>query len=131
MNKNEGFQLVGHLQVMDEPLLSLYIDNVSGLFYLFVRLFEKTSFSTFVLTEVTPHEVVDYMEGRVGLRGMFSHGASYYYQNKGEELRTSDFKRLTSAKTYEKLGSDGLEDKFDSHLSYRTVPLKQYLKTLV
>lgn len=128
---NNGIRLVGHLQVLDEPLSSLYTDSSSGLYYLFVRLFEDTQYSTFVLTEVTPHEVVDYMEGRVGLRGMFSHGTSYYYQNHGEELRVSDFKRLSSANVYKKLESDGLEDKFDQHLSYRMVPLKQYLKTIV
>jgi len=130
MNNNNGIRLVGHLQVMDEPLSSLYTDSSCGLYYLFVRLFEDTQFSTFVLTEVTPHEVVDYMEGRVGLRGMFSHGASYYYQNHGEELRTSDFKRLSSANAYKKLESDGLADKFDRHLSYRMVPLKQYLMAI-
>ncbi len=131
MNKNNGFRLVGHLQVLDEPLSSLYTDCSSGLYYLFVRLFEDTQFSTFVLTEVTPHEVVDYMEGRIGLRGMFSHGASYYYQNHGEELRTSDFKRLSSANAFKKLKLDGLEDNFDRHLAYRMVPLKQYLKAIV
>lgn len=129
MNKNEKFQLVGHLQVMDEPLSSLYMDSASGQYYLFVRLFEDTLFKTFILTEVTPHEIVDYMEGRVGLRGMFGHGVSYYYKNQGGELRSSDFKLLTSKNAYKKLESDGLDDRFDRHLSYKMIPLKEYLKT--
>lgn len=131
MNKNDNFLLVGHLQVMEEPLSSLYTDSASGVYYLFVRLFEETAFSTFVLTEVTPVEVVEYMEGRLGLKCIFSHRPSYYYQQQNHELRVSDFKKLTTAKAYEKLELDGLEDLFDRHLSYKMAPLKQYLKTKV
>lgn len=131
MKKNEDFQLVGHLQVMEEPLSSLYTDKVSGLLYLFVRVFEDTSISTFVLTVVSPLQVVDYIEGRIGLRGIFSNRESYYYQHQNDVLSVSDFKVLTPDKVDEKLESDGLDDKFDSHLSYRTVPLKQYLKKMV
>lgn len=131
MRKNEDFRLVGHLQVMEEPLSSLYMDNISGLFYLFVRLFEETTFSTFILTEVAPHEVVDYMEGRLGLRGIFSLRDAYYYQHQSEKLHSSDFKLLSIDKTFEMLEADGLDDKFDRHLSYRMVPMKQYLKKIV
>lgn len=131
MKKNEEFLLVGHLQVMEEPLSSLYTDRLSGVFYLFVRLFEDTKSSTFVLSEVTPLQVVDYMEGRLGLRSIFGHNKSYYYQHQHSQLSKSDFLPLTTDKAYEKLDSDGLEDKFDRELSYRSVPLKQYLKTMV
>jgi hypothetical protein len=130
MKKNEDFQLVGHLQVMDEPLSSLYIDKVSGLLYLFVRVFEDTNIGTFVLTVVSPLQIVDYMEGRVGLRGIFSNTKSYYYQHQNDVLSASDFKLLPPDKVDEKLESDGLDDKFDRHLSYRMVPLKQYLKKM-
>lgn len=131
MKKNEEFLLVGHLQVMEEPLSSLYTDRFSGVFYLFVRLFEDTQSSTFVLSEVTPLQVVDYMEGRLGLRSIFGHNKSYYYQHQHQQLSKSNFLPLTTAKAYEKLDSDGLEDKFDKDLSYRPVSLKQYLKTMV
>lgn len=128
MRKNEEFQLVGHLQVMEEPLSSLYLDKVSGLLYLFVRVFENTGKSSYILTMVSPLQVVDYMEGRIGLHGIFNNGKSYYYQHRNNVLNTSNFKLLAPDKVDEKLESDGLNDKFDSRLSYRMVPLKQYLK---
>ena len=131
MKKNEDFHLLGHLQVMEEPLSSLYADRQSGVFYLFVRLFEDTQSSTFVLSEVTPLQVVEYMEGRLGLRSIFCHNKTYYYQHHNPKLSKSDFLPLTTAMACEKLDSDGLEDKFDRELSYRPVPLKQYLKTMV
>lgn len=131
MKQNEQFLLVGHLQVQDEPLLSLYTDRKSGMFYLLLRLFENTDISTYVLSEVTPLQVVDYMEGRLGLRSIIGHSKSYYYQHNKSLLSASDFQPLSRKKAFEKLECDGLEDKFDRHLSYRMVPLKQYLKKML
>lgn len=131
MEKNEDFRLVGHLQVMDEPLSSLYIDKVSGLLYLFVRVFEDSDVSAFVLTVVSPLQAVYYMEGRVGLQGIFSNGKSYYYRHINNVVRSSCFELLPPEKVSGKLESCGLGDKFDSRLSYRTVPLKQHLKRMI
>lgn len=131
MNKTENISLLGHLQVLDEPLSSLYADRNSGVLYLFVRLFEETSVSTFLLTEVTPLQVMDYMEGRLGLKGIFGQNKSYYYEEVHVTLDAADFLPLTKAKAREKLSSDGLDDKFDMQLAYRSVPLKQYLRRMM
>ena len=45
--KNEDFILVGHLQVLDEALSSLYSDRNSGQFFLFVRVYEDEDDNTF------------------------------------------------------------------------------------
>lgn len=131
MNKNENISLLGHLQVLDEPLSSLYADRTRGVLYLFVRLFEETSVSTFVLTEVTPVQVMDYMEGRLGLSSIFGKSRSYYYEEIHMTLDAADFLPLTKAKAREKLSCDGLDDKFDMQLAYRSVPLKQYLRSIM
>ena len=65
--KNEDFILVGHLQVLDEALSSLYSDRNSGQFFLFVRVYEDEDDNTFVLTQVQPSVVLDYIDGKVGL----------------------------------------------------------------
>lgn len=129
--RNENISLLGHLQVLDEPLSSLYADRTRGVLYLFVRLFEDTPVSTFVLSEVTPVQVMDYMEGRLGLSGIFRNGKSYYYEEVHVTLDAADFMPLTKAKAREKLNCDGLDDKFDTQLAYRSVPLKQYLKSIM
>ena len=129
--RNENISLLGHLRVLDEPLSSLYADRSRGVLYLFVRLFEETPVSTFVLTEVTPVQVMDYMEGRLGLSGIFGKSKSYYYEEMHVELDLADFLPLSKAKAREKLSCDGLDDKFDTQLAYRSVPLKQYLKSIM
>lgn len=131
MNRNENISLLGHLQVLDEPLSSLYADHSRGVLYLFVRLFEETPASTFVLTEVTPVQVMDYMEGRIGLNGIFGRNKSYYYKEIHVTLDAADFLPLTKAKAREKLSCNGLNDKFDTQLAYRSVPLKQYLRNMM
>lgn len=131
MNKKENISLLGHLQVLDEPLSSLYADRTRGVLYLFVRLFEETPVSTFVLTEVTPVQVMDYMEGRLGLSSIFGKSKAYYYKEAHLTLEASDFTPLSKTKAREKLNSDGLEDLFDSQLAYRSVPLKQYLRSIM
>lgn len=131
MNTNETISLLGHLQVLDEPLSSLYADRTRGVLYLFVRLFEATPVSTFILTEVTPTQVMDYMEGRLGLNGIFKNNKAFYYVGVHVTLNATDFKPLTKAKACEKLGNNGLDDMFDRQLAYRSVPLKQYLRNMM
>lgn len=60
--KNEDFILVGHLQVLDEALSSLYSDRKSGQYFLFVRVYEDDNDNTFVLTQVQPSVVLDYID---------------------------------------------------------------------
>lgn len=131
MNREENIRLLGHLQVLDEPLSSLYSDSSRGVLYLFVRLFEDTPVSTFVLSEVTPIQVVDYMEGRIGLNGIFGENKSYYYEEIHVTLDAADFLPLTKNKAREKLSCDGLGDMFDRQLAYRSLPLKQYLRSIM
>ena len=131
MKKSEAISLLGHLQVLDEPLSSLYADRSRGVLYLFVRLFEETPVSTFVLTEVTPVQVMDYMEGRLGLSGIFSKNKAYYYEETHVLLDVSDFTPLTKANARKKLNKDGLGDMFDIQLAYRSVPLKQYIRKMI
>lgn len=131
MEKNNNFELIGHLQVMEEPLSSLYADKVSGNMYIFVRIFEDMDNASFVLSEVSPSIVVDYMDGKVGLKSIFSNHKAYYYVYQNKQLSLSDFRPLTNEDATSRLSMDGLDDMYDRTLSYRSVPLKQYLRHIV
>ena len=131
MKINNNFELVGHLQVMEEPLSSLYADKGSGVMYFFVRIFEDMNEASFILSEVSPSVVVDYMDGKIGLKSIFSNHKVYYYINRNPQLSISDFHPLTNEDATNRLSLDGLDDMYDRSLSYRSVPLKQYLKHIV
>lgn len=132
MKTKEDFSLVGHLQVLDEPLASLYKDSANGKYFLIVRVYEETEDFTYLISEVVPSSVIEYMNGKVGLKNIFdkSNGSFFYRRKKNEFLTYSAFKPLTSEQAINKLSSDGVEDTFDKELAYRSVPLKNYLKSL-
>lgn len=130
--KNEDFILVGHLQVLDEALSSLYSDRNSGQFFLFVRVYEDEDDNTFVLTQVQPSVVLDYIDGKVGLKQIFSLSPSYYYkQVVRNSLRKEDFVPIDNMEVDRKLQDDGLDDTFNIALADNSVGIKNYLRKVV
>lgn len=132
MKKNEDFILVGHLQVLDEALSSLYSDRKSGQYFLFVRIYEDNDDNTFVLTQVQPSVVLDYMDGKVGLKQIFDRFPSFYYkQNAKTGLRKEDFIPIDNKEADRKLQDDGLDDTFNMALANNSVGIKDYLRKVV
>lgn len=131
MKKNEDFVLIGHLQVLDEALSSLYSDRKSGQYFLFVRVYEDNDDNSFVLTQVQPAMILDYINGKVGLKQIFSLSRSFYYRkNKNEELSSEDFIPIDSKETDRKLQEDGLDDVFNVALAVNSVGIKNYLQNI-
>lgn len=131
MKKNEDFVLIGHLQVLDEALSSLYSDRKSGQYFLFVRVYEDNDDNTFVLTQVQPTVILDYINGKVGLKQIFSLSRSFYYrQNKNTGLSMKDFVPIDSKETDRKLQEDGLDDVFNVALAVNSVGIKNYLQNI-
>lgn len=132
MKKNEDFILVGHLQVLDEALSSLYSDRNSGQFFLFVRVYEDEDDNTFVLTQVQPSVVLDYIDGKVGLKQIFSLSPSYYYKQVfRNSLRKEDFVPIDNMEVDRKLQDDGLDDTFNIALAANSVGIKNFLRKVV
>lgn len=132
MKRNEDFILVGHLQVLDEALSSLYSDRRSGQYFLFVRVFEDNNDNTFVLTQVQPSVVLDYIDGKVGLKQIFSLSPSYYYkQDVGNGLCKEFFVPIDNKEVDKKLQDDGLDDTFNIALANNSVGIKNYLRKVV
>lgn len=129
--KNEDFILVGHLQVLDEALSSLYAERKSGLFFLFVRIYENNDDNTFVLTQVKPYTVVDYIDGKVGLKRIFSNSQSFYYKYSGHGgVRRKDFVPINHDEANLMLQEDGLDDTFSMALADNSVGIKEYLRNI-
>lgn len=132
MKKNEDLILVGHLQVLDEALSSLYSDRKSGQYFLFVRLYEDDADDSYVLTTVKPSTVVDYIDGKVGLSQIFSNSPSFYYKHDGKcGLSRIDFVPIDNKEANVKLQEDGLDDTFNVALANNSVGIKNYLRHVV
>lgn len=130
--KNEDFILVGHLQVLDEALSSLYSDRKSGQYFLFVRVYEDDNDNTFVLTQVQPSVVLDYIDGKVGLKQIFSLSPSYFYKQVVQScMRKEDFVPIDNQEVDRKLQDDGLDDTFNMALANNSVGIRNYLRKVV
>ena len=130
--KNEDFILVGHLQVLDEALSSLYSDRKSGQYFLFVRVYEDDNDDTFVLTQVQPSVVLDYIDGKVGLKQIFSLSPSYFYKQVVQNcMRREDFVPIDNQEVDRKLQDDGLDDTFNMALANNSIGIKNYLRKVV
>ena len=130
--KNEDFILVGHLQVLDEALSSLYSDRKSVQYFLFVRVYEDDNDNTFVLTQVQPSVVLDYIDGKVGLKQIFSLSPSYFYKQVVQNcMRREDFVPIDNQEVDRKLQDDGLDDTFNMALANNSVGIRNYLRKVV
>ena len=130
--KNEDFILVGHLQVLDEALSSLYSDRKSGQYFLFVRVYEDDNDNTFVLTQVQPSVVLDYIDGKVGLKQIFSLSPSYFYKQVVQNcMRREDFVPIDNQEVDRKLQDDVLDDTFNMALANNSVGIRNYLRKVV
>ncbi len=132
MKRHDEFVLIGHLQVMDEPLSSLYADRLNGKYFLSVRLYEDIDDESYLFSEVVPELVLKYMSGQLGLKTLFESEPSFYYRVEGR--RVLDFKNflpLSREEGCKRLLEDGsLDDMYDKQLAYRSVNLKNYLTNL-
>lgn len=132
MNYKEDFVLVGHLQVTDEPLSSLYVENHSGKYYIFVRVYEDNDDDAYICSEVQLGCVLSYMNRDMGLNNIFRDYPSYHYVRMGSEyLQSKNFIPLTSDQAAAELSKDGLDDYFDNNIAYKSVSLKNHILELL
>lgn len=132
MKQYSEFVLIEHLQVMDEPLSSLYADRESGKYFLSVRLYEDIEEESYLFSEVVPELVLKYMGRQLGLRALFEAETSFYYRTNNQQvLSLTNFTPLSREESYRRLSAEGsLDDMYDTHLAYRSAFLKRYLTNL-
>lgn len=128
--KAQAFILIGHLQVLEVPLSSLYTNKHNDRYYMAVRVFEESD-NEYILSEVLPKEVLDYMDGKIGLREIFTQNRTYSFTKKRADLSERGMKPIATNVADAMLREDGLEDLYDKRLSHNSWAIKSYLRKLV
>ncbi|MBR1642072.1 MAG: hypothetical protein IJ683_07110 [Butyrivibrio sp.] len=91
-------ELVGHLQVTDQPLLSLYVTQRGDALFFFYRLKRNE----YYLTRVKPSDVIAYLDEKMGLLQIFMASDDYLYHHKTRHSAvTTDFITIDDAKRNE------------------------------
>lgn len=130
MGKSDDMILVGHLQVMDEPLSSLYSVRKSGKFFISIRLYEDNEEKSYMFAEIAPKSVLEYMNGQLGLKEIFCVVPSFYFRkNNAQSLSIESLQRLSLEDSCRMFANEAsLGDLFDNNLAYKSVSLKNYLR---
>lgn len=129
MKQYNEFVLIEHLQVLDEPLLSLYLNRDSGKYFISVRLYEDIEDKSYLFSEVEPTLILKYMSRQLGLKALFKTEVSFYYRYNGQQiLSIRKLISLSHEESSRKLYANcSLDDMYDVHLAYRSTYLKRYL----
>lgn len=132
MKQHDEFVLIEHLQVLNEPLSSLYADSKSGKYFLSVRLYENIKDKSYLFLEVVPELILKYMNGQIGLKKLFKTKPSFYYRVDGQHiLSLVNFLPISQEESCKRLSTNSsLDDMYDIHLAYRSSNLKNYLRNL-
>ena len=117
--------LVGHLQVTDQPLLSLYVTQSGDALFFFYRLRRNE----YYLTKVTAGEVLAYLNEQMGLIQIFSESADYLYYHKSRHTaRTTDFVPIDVEKRNKLQTEMKVFDKYDEVFGLDEIKVRHYLK---
>lgn len=122
---NNLLELVGHLQVTDQPLLSLYVTQSGETLFFFYRLRKNE----YYLTEVTPSDVIAYLDEKMGLLQIFMARDDYLYHHKSRHAAaTSDFISIDETKRNELQRRIRNFDMYDDLFGLDEIKVRHYLK---
>lgn len=109
-----NFTLIEHVQVDDIPLVSLYkIDNE---LYLFIYIHD---FDSYITIRTSKEDILKYMEQEISLTEIISKSTIFLYIEENKKLVPIPINLIRE---------EPFCNKYDYHLSYRSVGLKNYLK---
>lgn len=122
---SEILELVGHLQVTDQPLLSLYVTQSGEALFFFYRLKRNE----YYLTQVTPCEVIAYLDDKLGLAQIFTESEDYLYHHRARHTAsTSDFLRIEDTKREELQSRIKSFDRYDDVFGLDEIRVRHYLR---
>ena len=126
MKKNgEILELVGHLQVTDQPLLSLYVTQSGDALFFFYRMKRNE----YYLTQVTPHEVIAYLDEKLGLVQIYMGSEDYVYHHRSSRsAMTSDFMEIDGQRREEMQRRIKSFDQYDDVFGLDEIRVRHYLK---
>lgn len=122
----EKFRLVGHLQVTDVPLLSLYTDLSDGSLYFSLRAYDSEE--VYIIKQVLPQTVLDYMDCRRGLMNIYTDGVGYiFYRTNKEKISHDRLGRLNETQMKDHLRPFALFDTYDEVLGFDEVKARHFI----
>lgn len=120
------WSLVGHLQVLDEALVSLYKYNDE--YYIAIRLYEEDDNESWLFVLTSPNFVVAYIDRLFGLHTLLLDMPCYYFVNDGE-LTFDKLKQIENEKAFKLFNKyAAVKHRFSKEMAYKSVGLKQHLK---
>lgn len=123
--KNNRLELVGHLQVTDQPLLSLYVTQAGDALFFFYRLKRNE----YYLTKVKPNDVIAYLDEKMGLLQIFMASDDYVYHHKSRHTAaTSDFIRIDESRRIELQHQIESFNMYDDLFGLDEIKVRHYIK---
>ena len=123
--KNNKLELVGHLQVIDQPLLSLYVTQSGDALFFFYRLKKNE----YYLTKVKPSDVIAYLDEKMGLLQIFMASDDYVCHHKSRHAAvTTDFITIDDAKRNELQHCIESFNMYDDLFGLDEIKVRHYIK---
>lgn len=121
------WSFVGHIQVLDEALVSLYRYDEND-YYMAIRLYEEDVDESWLFVMTSPTFVIAYIEDLFGLHTILLDMPCYYYVNDGE-LTFDKLKQIDNEEAFKLFNKyAAVKHRFSKEMAYKTVSLKQHLK---
>lgn len=122
--KITDFRLIGHIQVLDESILSLYYNFISDRYFLFIRILtDNDEDKCIILVETKIKDIIDYMNRIITINDIFNNTDNYHLFN----LRDNSDKILNKQELQNICKENFIPYTFDKYLAYQSNPLKNIL----
>lgn len=125
MENNNRLELVGHLQVTDQPLLSLYVTQSGDTLFFFYRLKRNE----YYLTKVKPSDVIAYLDEKMGLLQIYMESDDYlYFHRSRHTAATTDFISVDESKRIELQHRIESFNMYDDLFGLDEIKVRHYIK---
>ncbi len=122
--KITDFILIGHIQVLDESILSLYYNFISDRYFLFIKILtDNDEDKCIILVETKIKDIIDYMNRIITINDIFNNTDNYHLFN----LKDNSDKILNKQELQDLCEENFIPYTFDKYLAYRSIPLKNIL----
>ena len=122
--KITDFILIGHIQVLDESILSLYYNFISDRYFLFIKILtDNDEDKCIILVETKIKDIIDYMNRIITINDIFNNTDNYHLLN----LKDNSDKILNKQELQDLCEENFIPYTFDKYLAYRSIPLKNIL----
>lgn len=124
--------LLGHLQVCEDVMTSVYHNRRIDKYYLSIRLFQFDDKEKYLILDVSPDDILKHMNGDIGLLYFTMNRKGYLYDHTEHiSLKTENMVPISNEECRELFYDSSVENRFNKDFAYKSVSLKQYLINLL